>query len=69
VKPVQAVLIGSTAPSLAGLRNLVDGQEVARGPVSASPSPMTQATIGPGLSNTGGREQIRPWESVHVALP
>jgi len=41
----------STAPSVTGLRNLLECQAVARGPVSASPSPMTQATMRPGLSN------------------
>ena len=44
--------IGSTAPSLAGLRNLLECQDVAKGPVSASPSPTTQAAIRSGLSNT-----------------
>src|ERR1700733_3332633 len=43
--------IGSTAPSVIGLRNALDCHAVARGPVSASPSPMTQATIRSGLSN------------------
>ena len=42
--------IGRTTPSLAGSRNLFPCQEVARGPVSASPSPTTQATIKLGLS-------------------
>ena len=43
--------IGSTQPSRAGLRNLFPCQPVASGPVSASPSPTTQATIRSGLSN------------------
>ncbi len=43
--------MGSTAPSVAGLRNLLECQLVASGPVSASPSPTTQATIRLGLSN------------------
>src|SRR5262249_10332068 len=43
--------IGSTAPSRLGCRNLLMGQEVASGPVSASPSPTTAATINSGLSN------------------
>src|SRR5437764_8295511 len=43
--------IGSTAPSRAGFRNLLECQAVASGPVSASPSPTTQATIRSGLSN------------------
>jgi len=32
------------------LRNLFECQDVAIGPVSASPSPTTQATMSPGLS-------------------
>ena len=43
--------MGSTAPSLTGLRNLFACQLVAKGPVSASPSPMTHATMRLGLSN------------------
>ena len=31
--------MGRTAPSVMGFKNLLDCQEVARGPVSASPSP------------------------------
>ena len=42
--------IGSTAPSLIGLMNVVDCQDVASGPVSASPSPTTTAAISSGLS-------------------
>ena len=42
--------IGKTAPSLIGLMNLLDCHEVASGPVSASPSPTTAATIKSGLS-------------------
>ena len=44
---------GSAAPRhrAPGLRNLFECQLVASGPVSASPSPMTQATIRSGLSN------------------
>ena len=34
------------------IQELVECQAVASGPVSASPSPMTQATIRSGLSNT-----------------
>src|SRR5205814_6659145 len=44
--------IGSTAPSVSGLRNLLECHAVASGPVSASPSPTTQATTRSGLSNT-----------------
>jgi hypothetical protein len=43
--------IGSTAPSPAGSRNLLECQAVASGPVSASPSPTTQATTRFGLSS------------------
>ena len=43
--------IGSTTPSAAGLRNLLPCHAVANGPVSASPSPITQATSRSGLSN------------------
>src|SRR4051795_10339624 len=42
--------MGSTAPSVAGFRNLLECQLVASGPVSASPSPTTQATTNSGLS-------------------
>src|SRR5215469_9448913 len=42
--------IGSTAPSRMGFKNLLMCQEVARGPVSDSPSPTTAATIRSGLS-------------------
>ena len=42
--------MGSTAPSVIGFRNLLECQAVAKGPVSASPSPTTQATIRLGLS-------------------
>ncbi len=42
--------IGSTTPSVTGFSILVDCQAVASGPVSASPSPTTQATIRSGLS-------------------
>jgi hypothetical protein len=48
--------MGSTAPSRTGLTNLFECQAVANGPVSASPSPTTQATIRSGLSNA------MPWE-------
>ena len=46
-----------------GLRNLVDCQEVASGPVSASPSPMTQATIRPGLSNAAPNAWLSEYPS------
>jgi hypothetical protein len=42
--------IGRTTPSEAGFRNLLECQLVASAPVSASPSPTTQATIRSGLS-------------------
>ena len=44
--------IGSTAPSFFALRNLFECHAVARGPVSASPSPTTQAAMRSGLSKT-----------------
>src|SRR5665811_1001070 len=43
--------MGSTAPSVTGSRNLLECQLVASGPVSASPSPITQQTTRSGLSN------------------
>jgi hypothetical protein len=43
--------IGKTAPSPTGSKNLLERQLAANGPVSASPSPMTQATINSGLSS------------------
>ena len=51
--------MGSTAPSSAGLRNLLECQAVARGPVSASPSPTTQAAIRSGLSSTAPKAWAR----------
>ena len=39
-----------TAPSLIGLINLLENQEVASGPVSDSPSPISTAAITSGLS-------------------
>src|ERR1039457_702149 len=50
--------IGSTAPSVAGLRNLLECHAVASGPVSASPSPTQQATMRLGLSNTAPNEWL-----------
>jgi hypothetical protein len=44
--------IGTTAPSRAGLMNLLPCQLVASSPVSASPSPITQKTVRSGLSST-----------------
>ena len=41
---------GSTAPSVAGLRNFVECHAVAVGPVSNSPSPTMHATMRSGLS-------------------
>ena len=43
--------IGSTAPSCAGSRKRIPFHEPSSGAVSASPSPMTQATSRSGLSN------------------
>ena len=48
--------IGNTVPSLLGFINLLACHEVARGPVSASPSPTTQATIKSLLSKTAPKE-------------
>jgi hypothetical protein len=48
--------MGSTAPSRAGLRKLVLFQAADSGPVSASPSPITAATIRSGLSNAAPKE-------------
>ena len=42
--------IGNSAPSLIGLMKVVDIQEAANGPVSASPSPTTETAITSGLS-------------------
>ena len=44
--------IGKTIPSVLGLIILFKCQEAAKGPVSASPSPTTHATIKSLLSNT-----------------
>lgn len=43
--------IGSTTPSVTGFINLFNCQDVASGPVSASPSPTTTVAIKSGLSN------------------
>lgn len=51
--------MGSTAPSVMGFMNLLPCQEVARGPVSASPSPTTQAAIRSGLSATAPKAWAR----------
>src|SRR4026209_1299294 len=61
--------IGSTAPSRIGLMNLFECQDVASGPVSASPSPMTQATMTPGLAGamplgTADRQAVGVREAV-----
>ena len=50
--------MGSTAPSVTGSRNLLKCQAEANGPVSASPSPKTQATISSGVSNTTPNEWL-----------
>src|SRR3974377_493506 len=63
--------MGSTAPSRIGLRNLFECQAVASGPVSASPSPTTQATMRSGLSSAMpypcDRRKPRPPASWRVA--
>ena len=51
--------MGSTAPSVMGLRNLLECQAAARGAVSASPSPTTQAAMRPGLSMTAPKAWAR----------
>ena len=51
--------MGSTAPSVMGLRNLLECHAVARGAVSASPSPTTQAAIRLGLSITAPKAWAR----------
>ena len=51
--------MGSTAPSVMGFMNLLPCQEVASGPVSASPSPTTQAAIRLGLSATAPKAWAR----------
>src|ERR1035437_1019687 len=55
--------IGCTAPSVHALRNLLERHAVANGPVSASPSPTTQATMRPGLSNTAPNEWLSEYPS------
>ena len=55
--------MGRTAPSVAALRNLLECQAVARGPVSASPSPTTQATIRSGLSKTAPKAWLMEYPS------
>ena len=51
--------MGSTAPSVMGFRNLLECHAAARGPVSASPSPTTQAAMRPGLSITAPKAWAR----------
>src|ERR1700733_14299737 len=55
--------IGRTAPSLAGFRNLLECHEVASGPVSASPSPITHATVSAGLSKTAPKAWLKEYPS------
>src|SRR3982750_1194345 len=55
--------MGSTAPSVAGFRNLFECQLVASGPVSASPSPTTQHTMRSGLSNAAPYAWARAYPS------
>ena len=50
---------GQNGASVAGLRNLFECQLVARGPVSASPSPTTHATIRSGLSKAAPKEWLK----------
>ena len=58
LKPLRCRM-GSTAPSVTGLMNLLPCQEVASGPVSASPSPTTQAAMRSGLSATAPKAWAR----------
>ena len=51
--------IGRTTPSFFGFINLLPCQLVARGPVSASPSPTTQVAIKSGLSRTAPKAWAR----------
>ena len=51
--------MGSTAPSVMGFKNLLECQAAARGPVSASPSPTTQAAMRSGLSITAPKAWAR----------
>src|SRR5579859_2485417 len=53
--------MGNTVPSVTGFRNLLECQAVASAPVSASPSPMTQATVSPGLSKTAPKAWLREY--------
>src|SRR5271155_3167379 len=62
LKPLRC-RIGSTAPSLIGFSSLLDCHAVASGPVSASPSPMTQATIRSGLSNAAPKAWLSEYPS------
>ena len=55
--------IGSTAPSVIGSRNLLDCHAVAKDAVSASPSPMMQATIRSGLSNAAPKAWLSEYPS------
>ncbi len=55
--------MGSTAPSVMGFRNLLECQAVASGPVSASPSPTTQAAIRSGLSKTAPNAWLSEYPS------
>src|SRR6202453_2226966 len=67
LKPLRC-RIGSTAPSLIGLSSLLDCHAVARGPVSASPSPTTQATIRSGLSNAAQNAWVSEYPSSPPSL-
>jgi len=60
--------MGSTAPSVMGFRNLLECQDVARGPVSASPSPTTQAAMRSGLSATAPKAWAREYPSSPPSL-
>ena len=55
--------MGSTAPSVMGSSSLLDCHEVAKGPVSASPSPTMQATIKSRLSNAAPKAWLSEYPS------
>src|SRR5580704_3812770 len=57
--------MGNTAPSRAGLRNLLECQLVASAPVSASPSPTTQQASRSGLSKTAPKA----WATEYPSSP
>src|SRR5215212_439683 len=57
--------MGKTAPSRMGLRNLLECQAVAVGPVSDSPSPTITTASSSGLSNAAPKA----WETAYPSSP